>query len=1387
MKLTRFLTVGSLGCLSLTASAQTRIAFTVPAGQAGTQNFGNALANEFDVLNSITLTKLGCFDDLSDGISSPITVRLYDRGNTAAPLLEMVFPPDDPATAAVREDGVLAGGNRMLPLASPLTLPAGFQGSIVASGYGSGDRIGNIGGVRPWGTDNGGGVISFAGRRSYWGDTAADYPGHLDQATGQYTAGTFEYQAVSPVLLPASPKASVTEGNGMVKLAWPAVTAPAAAAKYRVQRAAALDGPFTQIAETTDLNYTDSGLTNGTTYFYRVISLTAANGESQNPRVLRATPYQLAANRHIAYYTPGSTEGNQVFAGALGMDFDVQNPVIITRLGVFDAQSDGLQPTRDPGADGIPGNADDGFTSRTITASIYDRDNSAAPPVATMTFTTEEPGTLIGAMRFKVLSAPVTLPLGFKGSIVADGYGPGEPFVNSYNSRANAAWSLDNGNSSILFTGAGRYGDSPGSYPETLAASLADTYAAGTFEFETTAGVAPGQPAARLSPGIEDAAATLVWPAVTSPAPAHHYDIYRNDGDEAAPLYILVGTTTTLSHRITGLTNGGTYRYVVRGVTANGTESLPSVTLTATPHPIAAGVAYTVHEGTGGNQAYGGSVGMDFNAAVPLKVTRLGAFDADGNGLKLPISVTLYDRTSGAVIAGPLTFPVDDPATAAREDGELIGGSRFLPLPATVDLPEGFQGVIAASGYGAAELLANRAGDWISSPAAPLLFVGSGRYGDPVNTMPAIVDAGRSARFAAGNFEYQINGVILPGPIRPVLKGGNGQVQLSWQPATQPVPAASYRVLRAASSAGPFTVVANNLTATSHTDSGLTNGVTWFYKVNGVTAGGVEGASQAFACAPYQLAAGNHIAYNTPGSTPGNVRDGINAPTARGMDFDVLNAVTVTRLGYFDSLSDGIQPDPGADRIPGNEDDVPRSITIYLFDRNNPSVPAASLSFTTEDPGVLIEGMRFKPLPAPLALPAGFLGGIVSEGYGVGEPFRTAAGVPANVVWTVDKGNNSLDFTGTGRFGDPSGTLPAGIAAGTVAANYAAGTFEFQTTATTAPGKPVVRQSVPLENGAVSLEWAAVTTPVAAARYKIYRYDAAAGTYSFVADTAGLGLRITGLTNGEAISFVVRAVTSGGTEGIGSEPVTSTPAALASGIAYVVPDFTTGTQANFGGSLGMDFEVVHPVRVTRLGAFDSGADGLFLPISVTIYDRVTGQMVTPLTVFPADNPETPGREDGELVGGSRFMNLATPVELPAGFKGCIVAFGYGTGEPNGNSANGGWTTFNGGSLLFTGSSRYGVATNVMPATPDTSPANRYAAGTFHFEPASGTTVTVFDAQLAITPVPGNQVRITWTATPDAVLQRSATMTAGSWVNVPGAVSGFQTAVSGREFFRLIKP
>jgi hypothetical protein len=169
---------------------------------------------------------------------------------------------------------------------------------------------------------------------------------------------------------------------------------------------------------------------------------------------------------------------------------------------------------------------------------------------------------------------------------------------------------------------------------------------------------------------------------------------------------------------------------------------------------------------------------------------------------------------------------------------------------------------------------------------------------------------------------------------------------------------------------------------------------------------------------------------------------------------------------------------------------------------------------------------------------------------------------------------------------------------------------------------------------------------------------------------------------------------------------------LPSTIAYQVPAGTVGQQA-FNGPLGMDFNVQQSVVITELGVFDSGSDGLAVPLTATLYNRDTQTAVASLT-FAAG-------QTGTLIDGSRFLPLATPVVLAPGFHGTIVAEGYGASEPNGNAGLQPitWTNDGGGLLQFVGSARFGFTPGAFPTNSDSGPANRYAAGTFEFStPAS---------------------------------------------------------------------
>jgi alpha-L-fucosidase len=66
----------------------------------------------------------------------------------------------------------------------------------------------------------------------------------------------------------------------------------------------------------------------------------------------------------------------------------------------------------------------------------------------------------------------------------------------------------------------------------------------------------------------------------------------------------------------------------------------------------------------------------------------------------------------------------------------------------------------------------------------------------------------------------------------------DGKVDLSWSASTG---AASYTVQRATTSGGPYTDVVAGLTGTSHTDSTLTNGTTYFYVVTATNTAGTSG------------------------------------------------------------------------------------------------------------------------------------------------------------------------------------------------------------------------------------------------------------------------------------------------------------------------------------------------------------------------------------------------------------------------------------------------------------------------------------------------------------------------------------------------------------------
>jgi fibronectin type 3 domain-containing protein len=127
---------------------------------------------------------------------------------------------------------------------------------------------------------------------------------------------------VAPTQPPAAPAGlHATAGNAQVTLGW---NASAGATSYHVKRSTTSGGPYTQVGAPTATNFSDTGLTNGTTYFYVVSALNAV-GESANSTQASATPANTPADVTITV-DPTKTKPISPYIYGLNFYFGETNP-----------------------------------------------------------------------------------------------------------------------------------------------------------------------------------------------------------------------------------------------------------------------------------------------------------------------------------------------------------------------------------------------------------------------------------------------------------------------------------------------------------------------------------------------------------------------------------------------------------------------------------------------------------------------------------------------------------------------------------------------------------------------------------------------------------------------------------------------------------------------------------------------------------------------------------------------------------------------------------------------------------------------------------------------------------------------------------------------------
>ncbi len=355
--------------------------------------------------------------------------------------------------------------------------------------------------------------------------------------------------------------------------------------------------------------------------------------------------------------------------------------------------------------------------------------------------------------------------------------------------------------------------------------------------------------------------------------------------------------------------------------------------------------------------------------------------------------------------------------------------------------------------------------------------------------------------------------ISVPAPAVPSsvkAQATSTQVSLSW---TAIASAASYEVRRSTNSGGPYTVVGNP-SASTFTDTGLVNGLSYFYVVAAVNAGGVSAASPEMVVQPLDpvqlpvvptalsAVAGNAQVLLSWSAVAGAIGYQVKRSTVNGGPFALVSSPLVNSL-VDSSVSNG-------------------STYYYVVTALNTAGSSANSVQAVASPTAIV------PVPTvPLGLNA------------------SPGNAQASLTWASSTGATSYQVKrGLGSAGPFSvvsnPTTPAltdvGLTNGTVyfyvvSAVNASGASANSAPVSVAPAQAV--QPLPAPTGLVAvagntqitLTW---TASAGATAYQVKRSPTGSSPFTFLGTPSAATFTDVGLTNGTTYYYAIAAVNSAG-------------------------------------------------------------------------------------------------------------------------------------------------------------------------------------------------------------------------------------------------------------------
>ncbi|HEY4300120.1 MAG TPA: malectin domain-containing carbohydrate-binding protein [Candidatus Didemnitutus sp.] len=691
-------------------------------------------------------------------------------------------------------------------------------------------------------------------------------------------AGIEVWTTSAPTVPPAPTGVTATSGSGSVGLSW---TASSGATSYIIYRSTSSNGEGTTAyaSNVTATGYTDSAVTIGTTYYYKIAAVNSAGTSAQSAEV-HAAPASTPPNTAVLQIDAG---GGIVTPFAADKDFDSGNQFTSTATisvsGVTNAAPAAVYQS-------VRWNTSFNYTLPGLTP--------GASYVVRLHFV-ELSFTASGSRTFNVAINGTSVLSNFD---IFAAVGQNHALEREFNATANSS-----GQIVVAFTH-----------------GTADNPSVAGLEVWTPASVTVPSTPTGVTATPSSSSVALSW---TASSGATSYNVFRSTTSNGEGTTAYASNITTVSFTDTAVTTGTTYYYKVAAVNSAGmsaqsseVHAAPTATAPSTPTGVTAtsnsnsiglswsasagATSYNIYRSTSSNgegtSAYVSNVTTTSytDSAVAVGTTyyyKVAAVNSAGmsaqsaevhgspTGSSVPPNTAVLQIDAGGGAVSPFVADVDFDSGTAFSSGSAInvaGVTNAAPMAVyqSVRWNASFNytlpGLTAGTSYVVrlhfVELSFTTAGARAFNVALNGtsvlsnfdIFAAAGQnhalereFNATANSSGQIVVAftkGTADNPAVAGIEVWTQPTIPAAPTGLSAVGSTSQVALSWAGSTG---ASTYNVYRGTSANGESgTPIATGITTLNLTDTAVVNGNTYYYKVAAVNSAGVSAMSNEASATP---------------------------------------------------------------------------------------------------------------------------------------------------------------------------------------------------------------------------------------------------------------------------------------------------------------------------------------------------------------------------------------------------------------------------------------------------------------------------------------------------------------------------------------------------------